>query len=54
MNFRQTTVVFLVAAALAGTGSAAGADEAAALTGEIQTMDASATTNGSGARNNFV
>lgn len=49
MNFRQTTVVFLVAAALAGTGSAAGADEAAALTGEIQTMDASATTNGSGA-----
>jgi len=49
MNFRQTTVVFLVAAALAGTGSAASADEEAALTGEIQTMDASATTNGSGA-----
>jgi antitoxin (DNA-binding transcriptional repressor) of toxin-antitoxin stability system len=49
MNFRQITVVFLVATALAGTGSAASADEAAALTGEIQTMDGSATTNGSGA-----
>lgn len=48
MNVRRHTLALLVAAALSGGAFPAVADEAAALTGEIQTMDASATTKGSG------
>jgi len=48
MNFRQTTLGLLVAAALSGGAWAASGDEAAALSGEIMTMDGSATTKGSG------
>jgi antitoxin (DNA-binding transcriptional repressor) of toxin-antitoxin stability system len=47
MNVRRHALALLVAAALSGGASPAVADEAAALTGEIQTMDASATTKGS-------
>ena len=49
MKIRQRTLAFLVAAAFFGGASLARADEAAALTGEIQTMDASAASKGSGA-----
>jgi antitoxin (DNA-binding transcriptional repressor) of toxin-antitoxin stability system len=49
MSFRRQAVAVLIAAALAGPAPVARADDAAALTGEIQTMDASATTKGTGA-----
>jgi antitoxin (DNA-binding transcriptional repressor) of toxin-antitoxin stability system len=50
MNIRQRTIVTLIAAALAGAAhSALAADEAAALTTEIQIMDSSTATKGSGA-----
>jgi len=47
MQIRPRVLALLVAAALAGAHPAR-ADDAAALTGEIQTMDASATTKGAG------
>jgi hypothetical protein len=47
MNFRQVTLALLVAVALSGGALAASDDDAAALTGQIQTMDARATTKGS-------
>jgi len=47
MNFRQVTLALLVAVGLSGGAWAAGEDDAAALTTQIQTMDASATTKGS-------
>lgn len=49
MNVRQRVLMTLVAAALAGAMHTARADEAAALTKEIQSMDASAAAKGSGA-----
>jgi antitoxin (DNA-binding transcriptional repressor) of toxin-antitoxin stability system len=49
MKIRRPALALLVAAALSGGAHTVAADEAAALTGEIQTMDASATTKGSGA-----
>ena len=49
MKIRRRALALLVAAALSGGARTVAADEAAALTGEIQTMDASATTKGSGA-----
>ena len=49
MTIRKRTLALLVAAALCGGAPLAHADEAAALTGEIQAMDASATSKGSGA-----
>ena len=49
MKIRRSALALLVAAALSGGAHTVAADEAAALTGEIQTMDASATTKGSGA-----
>jgi antitoxin (DNA-binding transcriptional repressor) of toxin-antitoxin stability system len=49
MKFRSSTIAFLVATAFAGGLHAADVDEAAALTGEIQRMDASATSKGQGA-----
>ncbi|HSD52925.1 MAG TPA: hypothetical protein VLC47_02105 [Burkholderiales bacterium] len=49
MKTRRSALALLVAAALSGGAHTVAADEAAALTGEIQTMDASATTKGSGA-----
>jgi antitoxin (DNA-binding transcriptional repressor) of toxin-antitoxin stability system len=49
MKTRRRALALLVAAALSGGAHTVAADEAAALTGEIQTMDASATTKGSGA-----
>lgn len=48
MNYRRTTLALLVAVALSGAARADSSDQAAALTGEIQTMDGSATTMGSG------
>jgi hypothetical protein len=48
MKLRQPALALLVAAALLDGAPQARADEAAALTGEIQTMDASAATRGSG------
>ena len=48
MTIHRTALALLVATALSGVALADSGDEAAALTGEIQTMDASATTNGSG------
>jgi len=48
MEIRQCTLALLAAAVLTGGASSARADEAAALTGEIQTMDTSAATKGSG------
>jgi antitoxin (DNA-binding transcriptional repressor) of toxin-antitoxin stability system len=48
MKIRQRTLALLAAAVFVGGASAARADEAAALTGEIQTMDTSAGTKGSG------
>ena len=49
MSTRPWTIVTLIAATLAGGVRPALADEAAALTTEIQTMDANAATKGSGA-----
>jgi antitoxin (DNA-binding transcriptional repressor) of toxin-antitoxin stability system len=49
MRIRQRTLALLAAAVFVGGASLARADEAAALTGEIQTMDTSAATKGSGA-----
>lgn len=49
MKIRRAAFALLVAAALSGGAYTVAADEAAALTGEIQTMDASATTKGVGA-----
>ena len=49
MNIRPRVIALLVAAALSGGAHAADADEAAALTGQIQAMDASTTTKGQGA-----
>jgi antitoxin (DNA-binding transcriptional repressor) of toxin-antitoxin stability system len=49
MKMRRAALALLVAAALSGGAHTVAADEAAALTGEIQTMDASATTKGAGA-----
>jgi antitoxin (DNA-binding transcriptional repressor) of toxin-antitoxin stability system len=49
MKIGRRALALLVAAALSGGAHTVAADEAAALTGEIQTMDASATTKGSGA-----
>jgi antitoxin (DNA-binding transcriptional repressor) of toxin-antitoxin stability system len=49
MNTRPWTVVTLIVATLAGGVRPALADETAALTTEIQTMDANAATKGSGA-----
>jgi antitoxin (DNA-binding transcriptional repressor) of toxin-antitoxin stability system len=46
MNFHQVTLALLIAAVLSGGALAASEDEAAALTTQIQTMDASATTKG--------
>jgi len=49
MKFRQTTLAFLIAAALASPALAASGDESTALNGAIQTMDTTATTKDSGA-----
>lgn len=49
MKIRRRALALLVAAALSGGAHTVAADEAAALTGEIQTMDAGASTKGSGA-----
>jgi antitoxin (DNA-binding transcriptional repressor) of toxin-antitoxin stability system len=49
MTRLQPTLTLLAAAVFFGGAPLARADDAAALTGEIQTMDASATTKGSGA-----
>lgn len=49
MKMRRAALALLVAAALSGGAHTVAADEAAALTGEIQTMDAGASTKGSGA-----
>ncbi|MET1083270.1 MAG: hypothetical protein ABWY12_09525 [Burkholderiales bacterium] len=48
MKIPQRTLALLIAAAFFGGTPLARADEAAALTGEIQAMDASATAKGSG------
>ena len=49
MKIRRSALALLVAAALSGGAHTVAADDAAALTGEIQTMDASTATKGSGA-----
>ena len=49
MKTRRRALALLVAAALSGGAHTVAADEAAALTGEIQTMDASTITKGTGA-----
>jgi hypothetical protein len=49
MKFRRHALAVLIAAALSGPTRLAYADDAAALTGEIQMMDASAVTKGVGA-----
>lgn len=48
MKLRRPALALIVAAALSGGAHTVLADDAAALTGEIQTMDAAATTKGSG------
>jgi hypothetical protein len=49
MQIHRRVLSLLIAAALSGGAHTVAADEAAALTGEIQTMDTSATTKGTGA-----
>jgi antitoxin (DNA-binding transcriptional repressor) of toxin-antitoxin stability system len=49
VKIRRRALALLVAAALSGGAHTVAADEAAALTGEIQTMDAGASAKGSGA-----
>ena len=49
MKLRYRLLTFLTAASLAGLAGASRADEAAALTGEIQATDANALSKGQGA-----